>query len=91
MIYIAFKNSEEKLKSLHAWDSDVAVDWREIHVIMMQYVSKLNPSYVVRFTRVWQSEGNTLTIDFGSHVEFFKVIGDLSQIKNSPLEQQKEG
>lgn len=64
-----------KLYFIHAdGTSSFVCEITEDKVLMevSKYIEKLNPNYVVCYFRTYEEEKDVITIDCGSHTEFFK-------------------
>lgn len=42
--------------------------------MIRDYVHELNPNYTIHYIRSFMEDESTLTIDVGSHTEFFHII-----------------
>ena len=62
----AFEDKAESVK-------DFAGDIPCFHMIR-DYILELNPNYTIHYIRSFMEDESTLTIDVGSHTEFFHVI-----------------
>lgn len=68
MLKIYFKNS----KGEETFIADIK-EFSEFFDIMTADIHKRNPNYKVPYTRIWCSDDHTITVDVGSHSEFYKL------------------
>lgn len=66
-----FKNSKGK----ETFIADLE-KFSDMFGVLTEDIYKRNPNYKVPYTRIWASDDHTITIDIGSHSEFYKLKSD---------------